>query len=59
MRVIIVMVMQTTMMDQLHVLLKPSIGFGPRVPPVAIGHLNLKYPTWFNKSTIQMDITYQ
>ena len=44
MRVIIVMVMQTTMMDQLHVLLKPSIGFGPRVPPVAIGHLNLKYP---------------
>ena len=42
MRVIIVMVMQNTVMDQLHVLLRPSIGLGPRVPPVANGHLN--YP---------------
>ena len=40
MRVIIVMAMQTTLMDQLHVLLKPSIELGPRVPPVANGHLN-------------------
>ena len=35
MRVIIVMVMQTILMDQLHVLLEPSIGLGPRMPPVA------------------------
>ena len=40
MRVIIVMAMQTTLMDQRHVLLKPSIGFGPRVPPMANGLLN-------------------
>ena len=40
MRVIIVMAGQTTLMDQRHVLLKPSIGFGPRVPPVANGLLN-------------------
>ena len=40
MRAIIVMAMQTTLMDQLHVLLKPSIGLVPRVPPVANGHLN-------------------
>ena len=43
MRVMIVMVMQTTLTDLLHVLLKPSIGFGLRVPPVAIGHLNYLY----------------
>ena len=47
MRVIIVMVMQTTLMDQLHVLLKPSIGLGPGLPPMANGHLNLNYPNWF------------
>ena len=41
MRVIIVMAMQTTLIDQLHVLLKPSIGLGPRVPPVA------NYPNCF------------
>ena len=61
MRVIIVKVMQTTLMDQLHVLLKrsnSSIGLGPRVPPVANGCLN--YPICFilyYKSTIQVDIT--
>ena len=38
------MAMQTTLMYQLHVLLKPSIGLGPRVSPVTNGHLNLKYP---------------
>ena len=32
MRVIIVMAMQTTLMDQLYVFLNPSIGLGPRVP---------------------------
>ena len=42
MRVIIVIVMQTTLMGQLHVLFKPSIGLGPRVPPMANAHLN--YP---------------
>ena len=63
MRVIIVMVMQTSLMVQLHVLLKPSngsIGLGPRVPTVANGHLNLNYPNSFilyYKSTIQVDIT--
>ena len=41
MRAIIVMVMQTNLMDELHVFLKPSIGLGPRVPPVA------NYPNWF------------
>ena len=41
MRVIIVMAIQTTLMDQLHVLLKPSIWLGSRVPPVA------NYPNWF------------
>ena len=40
MRVIIVMAVQTTLMDQLHVLLKPSIELGPRLTPVANGHLN-------------------
>ena len=40
MRVIIVMAMQTTLMDQLHVLLKPSIGLGTKVLPVVNGHLN-------------------
>ena len=40
MRVIIVMAMQTKLMDQLRVLIKPSIELGPRVPPVANGHLN-------------------
>ena len=45
MRVIIVMVMQTTLMDQLHVLLKPSKGHGPRVPPMANVHSNLNHPT--------------
>ena len=46
MRVIIVMVMLTTLMNQLRVLLKPSrpIGLGPRVLPVTNGHLNLIYP---------------
>ena len=47
MRVIIVMDMQTTLMDQLHVLLKPSTGLGPMVPTVANGHLHLNYPNWF------------
>ena len=40
MRIIIVMAMQTILMDQLHVLLKPSIGLGSRVPPVANGPFN-------------------
>ena len=40
MRVIIVMAMQMILMDQLHVLLKPSIGLGSRVPHVANEHLN-------------------
>ena len=40
MRVIIVMVMQITLMGQLHVLFKPSIELGPRMPPVADVHLN-------------------
>ena len=39
MRVTIVIVMQTTLMGQLHVLFKPSIGLGPRVPPMANAHL--------------------
>ena len=40
MRVIIVLAMQTNFMVKLHVLLKPRIGIGPRVPHVANGHLN-------------------
>ena len=44
MRVIIVMAIQMTLRDRLHVLLKPSIGLGPSVPPVANVHLNLNYP---------------
>ena len=58
MRVIIVMAMQTTLMDQLYVFLKPSIGFFPRVPPVANGHFNyLNLFILYCKSTVQADIT--
>ena len=41
MRVIIGMAMQMTLMDQLHILLKPSVGLGSRVPPVA--NINFNY----------------
>ena len=50
MRVIIVMVMQTTLMNQLHVLLKPSIGCHP-------WQINLIDLLSTVKRTLQVDIT--
>ena len=55
--IIAIMVMPTTLMDQLHVLLNPSTGLGQKVPPVANAHLNVNYCFFpYYKIMMQVDI---
>ena len=58
--VIIAMVMQTTLMDQLHVLLNPNRPTGPVQEGATCGQRTFKLllsSLWYCKNTMQVDIT--
>ena len=56
--VIIAMVMQTTLMDYLHVLLNPSTGLGQEGATRGQGTFELLLSSlWYCKNTMQVEIT--